>query len=200
MKTFLISRTGWKFDITNMSAGKVAEANEIKGHLGKTSILEMLRDHSISRKGWTIREGEEKPAQVEQVHIEHVPAANKLGIKPPTKGLRNRKPAIIKYYPTDKLESSYHSGDFGKYLAAIKNKPGIEASELANQLGWSRDQITQMAGKFRQLGLIHQQKESQALNAKRKEPGNLFLQSLTAGGYGTKTNVWMGKNTNFNFA
>lgn len=200
MKTFFINSDGFKFDITGVSAGKIANTEGIKGFIGKTSILEMLRDHSISRKGWTIREEEEKPAQEEQAHIEHIPAANKLGIKAPTKGLRNRKPAIIKYYPTDKLESSYHSGDFGKYLAEIKNKPGIEASELASKLGWSRNLVMILAARAKSCGLIHQQKESQAINAKRKEPGNLFLQSLTAGGYGAKMNVWMGKRTSFLFA
>lgn len=198
MKIFLSNPDGISFDITGLSAGKIASMEGIDGRIGKTSILEMLRDHSISRKGWSIREEEEKPTKEEPA--ERIPAANKLGIKAPTKELRNRKPAIIKYYPTDKLESSYHAGDFGRYLNIIKSRPGIEASELADRLGWSRNLVMILAGKARASGLIHQQKESQAINTKRKEPGNLFLQSLTAGGYGAKMNVWIGKRTSFNFA
>jgi hypothetical protein len=116
MKTFLINATE-KFDITDCSAGKIADTEGIKGHIGKTSIAEMLRDNTISRKSWTIREEEEKPAE----------EAKPEGMK----RSRNRKPSIIRYYPTDKLIQSHHTGDFGKYVGVIKKKPGIEASELA---------------------------------------------------------------------
>lgn len=180
MKAYITDANGIKFDITNLSAGKIANMEGVKGNIGKTSILEMLRDHSIARKGWSIIEEVEKPEVV--------------------KRLRNRKPSIIRYYPTDKLMQSHHTGDFGKYVAEIKKKPGIEASELAGRMGWERKLVTIIAARARREGLICQQQESQAINAKRKEPGNLFLQSLTAGGYGTKMNVWMGKNTKFNFA
>lgn len=185
MKTFLINADGIKFDITNLSAGKIADMEGVKGNIGKTSILEMLRSRSIIRKGWSIIEEEEKPARE---------------AKPDEmKRLRNRKPSIIRYYPTDKLIRGHHTGDFGKYVNEIKKKPGIEASELAAKMGWERKLVTIIAARARREGLICQQQESQAINAKRKEPGNLFLQSLTAGGYGTKMNVWMGKNTKFNF-
>ena len=186
MKTFLINADGIRFDITGLSSGKIAEMTGVKGNIGKTSILEMLRDHSIIRKGWSISEEEEKPAE------EAKPDGMKLS--------RNRKPSIIRYYPTDKLMRSYHTGDFGKYVTEINRKPGIEASELAAKMGWPRKLVTIIAARARREGLICQQVESQAINAKRKEPGNLFLQSLTAGGYGNKMNVWMGKNASFNFA
>lgn len=185
MKTYIINADGIKFDITNLSAGKIADIECIKGHIGKTSILEMLRDHSIIRKGWSISEEEEKPAK------EARPDGMKL--------LRNRKPSIIRYYPTDKLLQSHHTGDFGKYVNEIKKKPGIEASSLAAKMGWERKLVTIIAARARREGLICQQVESQAIKAKRKEPGNLFLQSLTAGGYGNKMNVWMA-NAKFNFA
>ena len=187
MKTYIINADGIRFDITGLSAGKIADTEGVKGNIGKTSILEMLRDHSITRKGWSIiEEEEEKPAE------EAKPDGMKLS--------RNRKPSIIRYYPTDKLIHAHHTGDFGRYVSEIKKKPGIEATELAAKMGWPRKLVTIIAARARREGLICQQVESQAINKQRKEPGNLFLQSLTAGGYGTKMNVWMGKNTKFNFA
>ena len=186
MKTYIINADGIRFDITGLSAGKIADMGGVKGNIGKTSILEMLRDHSIARKGWSIIEEEEKPAE----------EARPAGMK----RLRNRKPSIIRYYPTDKLMQSYHTGDFGKYVAEIKKKPGIEASELAAIMRWERKLVTIIAARARREGLICQQQESQAINKQRKGPGNLFLQSLTAGGYGNKMNIWLGKNTKFNFA
>ena len=186
MKTHIINTDGIKFDITGLSAGKIADMEGVNGNIGKTSILEMLRDHSIIRKGWSISEEEEKPVE----------EAKPDGMK----RLRNRKPSIIRYYPTDKLMQSHHTGDFGCYVNEIKKKPGIEASELASKMGWERKLVTIIAARARREGLICQQQESQAINARRKEPGNLFLQSLTMGGYGNKMNVWMGKNTKFNFA
>ena len=186
MNTYIINADGIRFDITGLSAGKIAGIEGIKGNIGKTSILEMLRDHSIIRKGWSISEEEEKPAE----------EAKPDGMK----RLRNRKPSIIRYYPTDKLIQGHHTGDFGRYVTEIKKKPGIEASELASKMGWARKLVTIISARARREGLICQQQESQAIHAKRKEPGRLFLQSLTAGGYGTKMNVWMGKNASFNFA
>lgn len=81
MKTYIINADGIRFDITCLSAGKIAGIECVKGHIGKTSILEMLRDHSIIRKGWSISEEEEKPAE----------EAKPGGMK----RLRNRKPSIL---------------------------------------------------------------------------------------------------------
>ena len=186
MKTYIINADGIRLDITGLSAGKIADMEGVKGNIGKTSILEMLRSRSITRKGWSVIEEEEKPVE----------EARPDGMK----RLRNRKPSIIRYYPTDKLLQGHHTGDFGKYVNEIKKKPGIEASELAAKMSWERKLVTIIAARARREGLICQQVESQAINARRKEPGNLFLQSLTAGGYGNKINVWIGKNTKFNFA
>lgn len=162
MQTIIKSPAGIAFNITGKSASTIAAMDGIKGSIGKTSILEMLRDHSIIRKGWIVSEYDDTPVPAIPSVVDGIKRANKLGIPRAKAGKRERKPMLIYYTPGDHLDDylSRSSGDTRKMLSIVSRNPGIEAGELANKLNWSRDQVLMTVARFVTQGYVTKAKES----------------------------------------
>lgn len=162
MQTTIKSPAGVVFNITGKNASSIAAMDGIKGLIGKTSILEMLRDHSISRKGWIVSEYDDKPVPAVPSVVDGIKRANKLGIPRAKAGKRERKPMLIYYTPGDHLDDylTRSSGDTRRMLSIVSHNPGIEAGELADKLQWSRDQVLMTVARFVTQGYIAKTKQS----------------------------------------
>lgn len=144
--------------LAETSANKLAQLPALKGHIGKTGILELLRGTKKSVKGFEIIEA---PAP---------DRANKLGVEYQGTGkIRQRKPMKIYVKPvTGRGMSERMHGDFALFLTSVyqachNNKTGmIEYSTLqAESLpSWSRNMISVYANRARSLGFVETIRES----------------------------------------
>lgn len=139
-----------------LSANKIAELPQVKGKVGKTGILELLRGQKSNVKGFEIVEA---PAP---------DRANKCGVEYCGTGkLRKRKPMQIYVSPCKGrgLSDRLH-GDFAKYLTAVyhvAHKQGgkAEYNDIREALpGWSRDIVAIYSARAKKLGYITTTRES----------------------------------------
>lgn len=133
----------------NMSANKIAALPQVKGQIGKTGILELLRGEKQQVKGWSIVE-DRMPNR-----------ANKMGVEFIGTGrLRRRQPMKIYIKPCPGRGMSERvSGDFAKFLTSVyhrcQNGRMAEYDEIAEDLpGWSRNMVAIYAARAKTLGYI----------------------------------------------
>lgn len=139
----------------NLSANKIAEMPQVKGQIGKTGILELLRGEKSSVKGWRIVE-DRMPNR-----------ANKMGVEFIGTGkLRKRQPMKI-YVKVCHARgmSDRVSGDFAKFLTVVyhrcQDENMVEYNEIAQDLpGWSRNMVAIYAARAKTLGYVTTVRES----------------------------------------
>lgn len=139
----------------NMSANKIAQLPQVKGQIGKTGILELLRGEKQQVKGFSIVE-DRAPDR-----------ANKLGVEYIGTGkLRQRQPMRIYVRPChDRGMSDRLSGDFAKFLNVVYHRCQggnmVEYNEIAQELpGWSRNMVAIYAARAKTLGYVTTVRES----------------------------------------
>lgn len=139
----------------NMSANKIAELPQVKGQIGKTGILELLRGDKQQVKGWQIVE-DRMPNR-----------ANKMGVEFIGTGkLRQRKPMRIYVRPCEgRGMSDRVSGDFAKFLMVVYHRCQggnmVEYNEIAQDLpGWTRNIVAIYAARAKTLGYVTTVRES----------------------------------------
>lgn len=139
-----------------LSANKIAALPQVKGQIGKTGILELLRGEKKQVKGFSIVE-DRAPDRANKVGVEYVGSGK----------LRKRQPMRIYVKPChDKGLTGRESGDFAKFLTSVykrcNNAPcGVEYSELGQDLpGWSRNIIAVYAARAKSLGYVTTSRES----------------------------------------
>ena len=141
----------------NMSANKIAQLPQVKGQIGKTGILELLRGDKKNVKGFSIVE-DRAPDR-----------ANKLGVEYIGTGrLRQRKPMRIYIKPCPgRGMSDRCTGDFRAFLTACyalsktSYNNMVEYNEVGKVLeGWSRNMVAIYAARAKTLGYVTTVRES----------------------------------------
>jgi len=140
----------------NISANKIAQLPSVKGQIGKTGILELLRGTKQDVKGWKVIE-DRAPDRANKIGVEFVGSGK----------IRQRKPMAIYVKPCkDKGLTGRESGDFKRFLLAVyrganNNPAGVEYGTLAGELeGWSRNIVSVYANRARALGYVTTSRES----------------------------------------
>lgn len=139
-----------------LSANKIAALPQVKGQIGKTGILELLRGEKKQVKGFSIVE-DRAPDR-----------ANKLGVEYIGTGKhRQRKPMRIFIRPChDKGLTGRESGDFAKFLTSVYHaahaSPSgmVEYDDLPELDGWSRNIRSVYAARAKGLGYVTIHRES----------------------------------------
>jgi len=112
----------------NISANKIAALPQVKGQIGKTGILELLRGDKKQVKGWQVIE-DRAPDRANKIGVEFVGSGK----------IRQRKPMKIYVKPCkDKGLTGRESGDFKRFLLAVykganNNPTGVEYNALASE-------------------------------------------------------------------
>ncbi len=171
--TVLKNSAGTSFNITDMTANKAAAIEGVKGNIGKTSILDLMRGTKANVQGWSIATVEEKPQAAQT--IEGVKRANKLGVEFSGRNLkRERNPMVIHCVKTEqgKQYVPKAGSDFAKFLNQLPVKKsekhtGPEYNDIAHAVGWSRDTVAIYASRAAKLGLVSITKESGAIYGRR---------------------------------
>jgi len=138
------------------SANKLARLPQLKGSIGKTGILELLRGDKKNVKGWQVIE-DRAPDRANKIGVEFVGSGK----------IRQRKPMQIYVRPCkDKGLTGREGGDFKRFLLAVykganNNPAGVEYNALASELeGWSRNIVSVYANRARALGYVTTSRES----------------------------------------
>lgn len=156
---YLANPEGKRYPILSddISANKLAQLPAIKGKIGKTGILELLRGSKQSVKGWQLIE-DRKPDRANKVGVEYCGTGK----------MRQRAPMKIYIRPSSERGISDRvKGDFRKFLVACysqasKSESGmVEYGTIGAELGgWTRNMVSVYANRARKLGYITTERHS----------------------------------------
>ena len=140
----------------DLSANKIAQLPAVKGQIGKTGILELLRGEKKQVKGFSIVE-DRAPDRANKIGVEYIGTGK----------IRQRKPMAIYVKPCkDKGLTGREGGDFKRFLLTVykganKNPAGVEYGALAGELeGWSRNIVAVYSARAKALGYVTTSRES----------------------------------------
>ena len=119
---YLANAEGKRFPLMSddMSANKIAAMPQVKGKIGKTGILELLRGQKASVKGWQIIE-DKKPDRANKVGVEYCGTGK----------MRQRQPMKIYVRPNNERGLSDRvKGDFRRFLVACYSQASKSESGM----------------------------------------------------------------------